>query len=201
MKDKIVNFSTQLSFKGTISEFEKVTNDLAKLERELGATGLTTNINPTAEGGIIIDLKFKGPISGFEKVMVGLGELRTSAPKIGTWPTPEKQRVRPTICTVPLPERILVGKLSLDKIVKGMPRVTVLKDIDGGIRNPHLHLTNEKVVLIDRARFKDLVGIVAMDAARELAERVDSTETVRAVSHLVPEGKEQASNPGITSKE
>jgi hypothetical protein len=74
----------------------------------------------------------------------------------------------------PEPFADLLGPDVLTKIVGDLPRMRVqfIKDIPGGIRTAHVHLGDE-VALLDRAKFRTLVGQVA----RALAERrVDAVE-------------------------
>ena len=62
----------------------------------------------------------------------------------------------------------------LAKLTEGAPRMAFkgIEGIAGGIRSPHIHLA-EEVVLIDKERFKTVLG----DVARSLAQRrVDSEE-------------------------
>lgn len=164
MKENIkgaeIAFRASIEFKGPANEFEKVMDDLAKLRKR----GLMIDTVPLPEkkvGGMMIDT-------------VPLPELGNEGLMIGTWPTPERKASRLMIDTVPLPERPFPGipaitklltKEMLNKLVKGMPKVRIIKDINGGMRNPHLHVGNE-VVLLDRAKFKELVGQVAAEMAK-----------------------------------
>ncbi len=129
--------------------------------------------------------------------MAELRKLPANSLKIGTWPTPEHPAGGLMIDTVPLPEqpspgiipvaRLLGGELR-DKVIEGMPRVKIINGIDGGIRNPHLHIKDE-VVLLNRARFKEVVSQIAGELAGKLTESADFAETARAISHLFPEHK------------
>jgi len=126
------------------------------------------------------EIEFKGSIEEFEKVAATLVELpiriRVEWPPghtAGCWPI--------------APEELLSRKI-LDKIIEGMPRIKIIRGIDGGIRNPHLHIGDE-VVLINRERFKELAGQVAMELAERLAERADYVETVGAIRNLMPDAK------------
>ena len=75
----------------------------------------------------------------------------------------------------------------LDKITEGMPRINakIIQGIAGGIRDPHLHLDDD-VVLLDRIRFKEVAGQVAQELAERLADKTGYTETVGAIRNLVP---------------
>lgn len=62
----------------------------------------------------------------------------------------------------------------LEKLTEGAPRMefTSIEGIAGGIRSPHLHLGDE-VVLIDKERFKAILGEVARGMVEQ---RIDSEE-------------------------
>ncbi len=122
------------------------------------------------------EIEFKGTLEEFVKVATTLVELpiriRVEWPPghtAGCWPIG--------------PEELLPRKI-LDKIIEDMPRIKIIRGIRGGIRDPHLHIGDE-IVLIDRKRFKEVVGQVAMELAGRLAERADYTETVGAIRNLV----------------
>ena len=69
---------------------------------------------------------------------------------IGTWPTPEKA----------------LGEDVIKNIAEGMPRVKLAEGITCGMRNPHLHLEDE-IVLLDQTRFKEFVGGLVKMLARQ----------------------------------
>lgn len=79
----------------------------------------------------------------------------------------------------PLPIEHLIDPETFRKIVEGMPtmRIQFIRDIAGGIRTPHLHQAGE-VVLLDRARFRTMVGLVAQALAQRRAEAVEDYVTV-----------------------
>ena len=60
----------------------------------------------------------------------------------------------------------LMDRAKLTKIIADQPRIKIkfIKDIRGGIRSPHLHFEGE-IVLLDRERFKMLVGDIASTMA------------------------------------
>ena len=63
---------------------------------------------------------------------------------------------------------------NLAQMLQGAPRIQFanIKGIAGGIRTPHLHLGDE-VVLVDKERFKTILG----DAARNIfAQRVETQD-------------------------
>jgi len=111
------------------------------------------------------ELQFKGSISEFEDVLSKLSELPANGIKIGTWPTPDHPAGGLMIDTVPLPEQPnpgilpiarLLSKELLDKLLGGQSRFKLITDIHGGIRNAHIHLGNE-IVLLDRQTFRGCV--------------------------------------------
>lgn len=162
MKKEIV-FEAAIKFKGSIEEFKKVAPDLRRL-RAHETVMIDTVPLPEKPRGKARGMAMKTTEPMLEKA----GGLM-----IGTWPTPERSGLM--IETVPLPEtpppgvwpttRLRSSKL-LDKIIKDMPRVKI-NDIDGGMRNPHLHVRNE-IVLLDKARFKEFVGQVAAELSKDL---------------------------------
>lgn len=126
------------------------------------------------------EIEFKGSIPEFEKVVASLAELpirvRVEWPPdhtAGCWPIG--------------PEEILSPRV-LGKVTEGMARIKIVRGIKGGIRDPHLHIKDE-VVLLDRTRFKEFVGQVAMELGGRLAERAEYVETVGAIRNLVPGAK------------
>lgn len=162
-KDVGITFTGKIEFEGPIEEFEKIIADLGNLR----ARGLRIGTVPLPRDkarGVMIDT-------------VPLPELPVEGLMIGTWPTPEHPAGGLMIDTVPLPERPpfpgvkpatrLLSSEMLAKIAKDMPRVKLIKNIYGGIRNPHLHINNE-VVLLDSARFKEFVGQVATELGKGL---------------------------------
>ena len=161
-KDIKITYRASVEFEGPIEEFEKVMAGLGRLQ----AQGLMIGTWPTPEH----------PARGMMIDTVPLPELEIEGLMIGTWPTPEHPAGGLMIDTVPLPEEPPPGISAvtrlfsthlLDKIAEGMPRLKINKGINGGIRNPHFHVANG-VVLLDRARFKQLVGQVAEQLAKDL---------------------------------
>jgi hypothetical protein len=130
-----------------------------------------------------VGLEIEGSPAEIQEVIAQLEALPSGGLQIGTWPTPQrpaqgmtiKTTPLPLIDTVPLPEdeagiwpvtRLFDPELA-KLLSQGMPRLKMIDDIRGGIRNAHLHIGDE-VVLIDRERFKEIVG----HAAKELAKNV-----------------------------
>lgn len=122
------------------------------------------------------EVEFIGSTAEFEKVAAALIEL------------PIRIRVEWAPCHTagcwPVPPFRLLSKKAIERVTEGMPRI-IIKDIAGGIRDPHLHI-GEEAVLLDRAKFKELVGQVAMELGGRLAERAEYTETVGAIRNLMP---------------
>jgi hypothetical protein len=139
-----IDFKISIAFKGSKEEFEKVAEDIAKLQLNKSVAIET------------VPLPEKQPIE-FDGI------------SIGTWPSPEVV-IRKPKPPKPLPgiqpiARLLNSKTQ-NKIIQGLPRVRI-DGINGGIRNPHLHVKDE-IVLLDKERFKEFVGNVA----RELSNRM-----------------------------
>lgn len=124
------------------------------------------------------EIEFAGPIAEFEKVAAALAELpvRVRPPE---WPPGHT-----TAGCWPIPPEKLLSKKVLERVTEGMPRI-VIRPIPGGIRDPHLHIGDE-AVLVDRLRFKEVVGQVAMELAGRLAQRAEYAETVGAIRNLMP---------------
>lgn len=139
-------------------------------------------------------IEFEGPVSEFKAVMADLEKLSARGLMIGTWPTSEHPGKGMMIDTVPLPERHTAGIFPvpryldrdlLTRLTEGMPQFKIIKDICGGIRTPHLHLQDE-VVLLDQARFREVVESVATRLAGDLAEAAEYPETIGAIRNLAP---------------
>lgn len=122
------------------------------------------------------EIEFIGSIAEFGRAVASLVELPIRIRV--EWPP-----IHPVGCTKYFEE--FLSERVLDKVIEGMPRIKaeIIRGIRGGIRNPHLHIKDE-VVLLDRVRFKEVVGQVAMELAGRLAERADYTETVGAIRNL-----------------
>lgn len=95
------------------------------------------------------------------------------------WPEPH-----PTMGCWPIRPLELLGAEMVETVTKNMPRFKLVKGIEGGIRDPHLHIRDE-VVLLGREQFRKLVGQVAMRLAGDLAAVADHAETVGAIRNLV----------------
>jgi len=123
------------------------------------------------------EIEFKGTFAEFEKVAAVLVELPI---RIRCEFPPDK-----TAGCWPIAPMELLSKRFIDKITDKMPRLKVLKGLCGGIRDPHLHFV-EDIVMIDRVRFKELVGNVAHEMAGNLAARGEYTEVLNAIRGLGP---------------
>ena len=152
-------------------------------------------------------IKFKGPLSQFRTVMQELGKLSVDGLMVGTWPQPEHPGSTMMIDTVPLPENPrrgmmvdtiplpeqpppglvpfakLVSRTVLNKAIDGRPSLKLNKDINGGIRNPHLHIGGE-IVFLDAGGFRDLVVNVSRDITVKMADELGFTPTVKVLERL-----------------
>lgn len=83
----------------------------------------------------------------------------------------------------PFPYDRLIPVDVIDKIIDGMPRVTIryVKDIPGGIRPAHLHIGNE-IVLLNQERFRTFVSTMASGIATRLVD--DGHDYVELVGSL-----------------
>lgn len=119
-------------------------------------------------------------IDEFEKIVASLVELPITV-RVREWP------IGHTIAGCwPIP----IDHLRLpifEKIVKNKPKI-VIRPLPGGIRIPHLHVM-DKVVLVDRKEFKQVIGEVAKELAGKLSEKAEYIETVGAIRNLVPGAK------------
>lgn len=165
-----ITYAARISFKGPIEEFQKVAAEIGKLGAH---SGLMIDTQPMPDK----------PLDKRKTMMIDtvpLPERPISQLFIGTWPTPERpgDKLKTLMIeTVPLPERPfpgiwpvarLGGKVH-DELVEGMPRFKLLKDIYGGIRDPHLHIGNE-IVLLNKRRFRKFVGEIAKGLSKDLRE-------------------------------
>ena len=115
------------------------------------------------------EMTFNGTAREFAKLAEALNDRIEVEVTVPAWWPP-----RPFPGYPPWPWWRRIPKEILDNIIKGAPKFQVMwiKDFAGGIREPHLHLADE-VVLLDRERFKLMVGEVASVLA---AARVDHME-------------------------
>lgn len=81
------------------------------------------------------------------------------------------------------PIHAFLNKDYLEKLTDGASRMQMkaIEGIAGGIRNPHIHLGSE-IVLVDRERFKEIIGEVAGRIAQERVDvESDYCEMVKAI--------------------
>jgi hypothetical protein len=128
------------------------------------------------------EIQFEGTISEFGELAAKLVELplrlRLEWPPdhtAGCWPIGPLELLNPRV---------------LQAIAAEQPRLKTVEGIRGGIRDPHLHLKDE-IVFLERARFKELVGQVAMEVAGQGAlqgEYTDVVGAIRGLSEAIPMG-------------
>ena len=209
MKNLNIRFNTELNFQGSIEEFKKLTVNLVKMPIKIGhpAEGLMINTVPLPEDQIFpesemipaarllrlnlikklkiefkANIEFKGPVETFKKLVLALGKLPvTLHSPVGhissaLWPRP-----------IPFPGGIpiirLLSKNFIEDLIKGMPIIKIVDGIEGGVRNAHLHL-KDRIVFLDRARFKNMVTKIASDLAGKMAVKGDYAETINAIKNL-----------------
>ncbi len=129
------------------------------------------------------EIKFEGTADDFNKMVTQLDRLpvEISIPEWGRRP------VHFDGC-MPLPIGRLIGMERLEKLVTDLPRIQIkfIRDIRGGLRMAHVHLSDE-IVLLDQTRFKALVAGVAHDLGEMRAETIeDYIEVMDAVGRLDP---------------
>jgi hypothetical protein len=122
------------------------------------------------------EIEFKGSLKQFEQVAATLVKLpiriRVEWPpehNAGCWPVPIEN---------------ILSKQILDAIVEGIEPLKVIKPFPGGIRDPHLHVGG-KIVLINRDKFREVVGKAAMEIAGKIAEMSEYPQAIGAIRNLV----------------
>jgi hypothetical protein len=127
------------------------------------------------------EIEFRGTMEEFQEVSAKLAEL------------PIKLRVElPSDHTKgcwPFPIEGILSKRVMEKVIDDMPRYNLVKDIYGGIRIAHLHIGDD-LVLLDRERFQNFVGQLAMEIGQRIAAKADYTTTVGAIHGLVKGAQE-----------
>lgn len=78
----------------------------------------------------------------------------------------------------------LLSRQALNKIAEGMPKIKIVKGINGGMRDPHLHLGDE-IALLSREKFKELVGKAAMEIAGLLADKAEYVQAIGTIRSMV----------------
>lgn len=121
-------------------------------------------------------IKFEGSIKEFKRAITGLVEL----PIIIQPPPWEKPHLAG--CW-PFPIVKILGEELLNRYGKeGIP-IKLPDVIPGGILTPHLHI-GDKVVLIDRAKFKEIIGKVASELVGKVAEIAAYSETIGTIRDI-----------------
>ena len=116
------------------------------------------------------EIVFKGTVEEFNK----LAELLEPQPvKVGIAEWAKIKGPHLAGCNRVAVDRLL-DRTRLEKIIANQPRIKpkFIKDICGGIRSPHMHLADE-VVLLNRNRFKTLVGEIASVLAITRVDRLN----------------------------
>lgn len=122
------------------------------------------------------EITFNGTTQEFAKFAEALNDRSEIEVKVPKWWPP-----RPFPGYPPWPWWRRIPQDSFNKIIKGGPKFKVMwiKDIAGGIRDPHVHLEKE-IVLLDRDRFKLMVSEVASMLATERVDHMDDFVSVMA---------------------
>lgn len=122
------------------------------------------------------EIEFKGSIEEFQRVADALVKLpiriRVEWPPghtAGCWPIAIDR---------------IFSKQMLNKFTEGMPSLKIVKGIDGGMRDPHLHV-GDQIVLLTREKFKEIVGKAAMEITEKIADKAEYTQAVGAIRKLV----------------
>jgi hypothetical protein len=125
------------------------------------------------------EIEFQGTAEELEKVISGVNKLAVRLvvdkfplpfPYPGGWPIP-LFRVLP---------KDLVNKLAKDRV--SFPSI-ILNGINGGIRDPHLHI-KDQVTMLDREEFGQVVGMAAESIGQELAAETGYQQTIGALREL-----------------
>ena len=80
----------------------------------------------------------------------------------------------------------MLNRKAIEALSKGQPRIKVkfVDGINGGIRDAHLHL-EDQIVLLDRAQFKELVAGVAAKLAEQMIDFDDDhVEVIAKIDRL-----------------
>ncbi len=122
------------------------------------------------------ELVFEGTAKEFNalsEAISGLAEVEVRCPH--GWPP------KPFPGYPPWPWWRRVADATVNKYIEGGQKMQLkwIKDINGGIRGPHMHLENE-VVLLSRDNFKMMVQDVASILAADRADREDDFVSVMA---------------------
>ena len=130
------------------------------------------------------ELKFEGTVEEFNQMAASLEKLPVAI-SIPEW----ENRLDHVDGCFPIAVNVLLGDIVIKELAADMPRVMIkyVDDIRGGIRTPHLHLVNDEIVLLNRAKFKAFVGKVAHVLAERRAETVrDYVTVLDPINRLYP---------------
>lgn len=109
------------------------------------------------------EIQFRGTPDDFNELSAALSKLNISILPFVEWPKPPW----PGLLPMPIAELLDRGRLEeLAGRAALRANIQFLRDIRGGIREPHLHLQDE-VAFLDHEAFKAFVG----EMARALGER------------------------------
>lgn len=131
------------------------------------------------------EITFKGGIEEFKRMAEALADLPIAF-RVPGWPLGHE-----TAGCWPEPIQDLISKERFGKLLQGAERFKISKlicrDLCGGIRVPHVHLPPDEVVLLDRRRFKELVGGIAEELGQRVADTSEYsqiTSAMRDLAHL-----------------
>jgi hypothetical protein len=122
------------------------------------------------------EITFKGNAEEFAKLSEALENMIEIEVK---WPPGWPPRPFPGYPPWPWWQRIPKG--TFNKLVESGQKTKIkwIKDFAGGIRDPHIHLADE-IVLLDRERFKLMVSEIASVLAADRVDRLDDFISVIA---------------------
>jgi hypothetical protein len=114
------------------------------------------------------EIVFKGNIRELEKVVNTLEGLKVSVgikPPFPPWPG-----------FMPIePKRVLTWT-KIDELIKDRPKF-LIKDIYGGIRDPHFHIDGG-IVFLEEQEFKQLIKDIAVNIAGMIADKGNYIESM-----------------------
>lgn len=127
------------------------------------------------------EVKFVGSADDFNKFAEQMEKLNAEI-DVREW------RWRPNHFAgcMPVPIELLLGKDKLEHLAKDLPQIKIkyIKDIYGGMRVPHFHY-KDKIVLLDRERFREFVRDVAEELGGRRAERIeDYIDVMNPIGHM-----------------
>ncbi|GAH36871.1 unnamed protein product [marine sediment metagenome] len=121
-------------------------------------------------------IEFEGSKKEFERAIIDLVGLPIII-------KPPPIEIPHTAGCMPLPMIKILGKELLNRYAeKGIP-IKLPDVIPGGILTPHLHI-GDKVVLIDRAKFKEIIGKIASELVGKVAETASYSKTIETIRSI-----------------